>query len=719
MSPQHAGPGAFSARALSQRSSWCPPRRAVWGAWLAMLGAAMGSGCTCGKSIVTTSDQCTGASGLQADKAGTCGSNDECADHYLCKEPKDKPGVKCCVFADRACATEADCCPGDSCLPTRKVCFDQVLACKVDADCGDRGDRFCQPYTDTYGSSLRCRFKTCGPHGECAEGLSCFQGECMADLPCNGTCPSGAACVPSNDTCQDYKSPTGRTAAACPMTCAPGFIGTFNDSRNIWDACNLPAVKCVCAELPPLTSNDFGRFSAIAALPGQALFVSAYDGQYGDLVVVKYGLDGKRLATEYVDGVPQGAAVKYGPSGARGGVVEPGSDVGRYTDVAVAANGRVFVSYYDVTNGDLKVAVRGADNTWTSHQVDGATGDVGLYTSIGLDSAGRPGVSYFQRAAESGFDVSQCPAPKPTGPVKYITALKYAHAKSATPTSAADWVVKTVSCLERPPPPCDLCGASEVCADPGSGAGCFATATTCTPACDAAKQACVTVNGAAQCAKKTTVTPLADVPLGVGLFTSLTFRGDEAVIVAARRTAASAKATPVSQLIGTTVNGQDTVGALVVLDATGDTGYFPDVKLDPANNAVGIAYHDLTTRTLKYYAAPQLQTGVTPQVIDTGVDTSLPGNPSFVGTDSALVFTGAGKVMAVYQDSTRGDLRVARREPTWAVDPPVTTSGAVGFFADAVLTDGKVYATHARLRARMVHNDPRVDNTLLLEQLSP
>jgi hypothetical protein len=173
---------------------------------------------------VVAKDPCLGVPGSQADRTNACASSAECGDHFACKDVKDKEGLQCCVFLDRPCTTEADCCPGQTCPADRKKCFDKFIGCQQDSECGDRGDRFCEIYTDTYGTSSRCRFKPCGPLGECADGLSCFQGECMASLPCNGTCEPGKACVPSIDRCQDYSMPTDRPQAACPMTCAPGFL---------------------------------------------------------------------------------------------------------------------------------------------------------------------------------------------------------------------------------------------------------------------------------------------------------------------------------------------------------------------------------------------------------------------------------------------------------------------------------------------------------------
>ncbi len=685
------------------------------GSWVALSLVVFAFSCDgCSKTPVVKTNQCLGVSGGDPSHPNACTVEEGCSEHYSCKAQKDSPDLLCCVFADRACTTEADCCAGQACPGDRKKCFDKYVSCDRNEDCGDKGDRFCEVYTDVYGSSSRCRFKVCGPLGECADGQSCFNGECMADLPCGGSCEAGKACVPSTDRCQDYSAPPAdRAAAACPMSCNAGFIATFQDARNIWDSCKLPDVKCVCAELPSLRSNDLGRFSALAADPGTALWSSTYDGQYGDLVVVKYGLDGAKLSTEYVDGVPA-AAVKYGPSGARGGIVEPGNDVGRYTDIAVKAGGPVSVSYYDVTNGDLRFAQRGSDGKWKSHRVDGSSGDVGLYTSLALDSDGNPGISYFQKSGDATFNVADCPAPQPTGAKGYITALKFAHANTTTPTSDADWVVKTVACLSRPPPACDACTA--ICADPGQGPGCFQAGAGCT-GCDPNTEACVSANSQSVCAKRYNPSTLVDVPMGTGVFSSLAFNGKEAVIAYMERALPAApKSLPKGNLMGVKVSAANVPGAPVVLDASGDTGYFPDVKIDPGSKAVAIAYHDFSSRSLKYWSAPQLQVGVTPEVIDNGVSASAPGDQSWVGTDSALIFGApGGAVYAVYQDPTRGDLKLAKRGAKWVVQTSLATEGAVGFFADGLFTDGKLYTSHARIHAKLAGGEPRVDNALLLE----
>jgi len=630
--------------------------------------------------------------------AKACTIDSDCADHEACGP---QGGEQCCTFAARTCKDSSECCPGQICKRDGH-CFDQRVECpNGDSDCGDPGsDRVCLPYSDGRGATDQvCGYAACDNTGACADGLSCFRGFCVASAPCGGHCDDGSICIPQTNTCWSY-------GERCTISCGAGFLAMEKDPTNIWDSCNNRNVDCECDELPPLQSNDLGRYASSAPTAGGAVAVSMYDGQYGDLVVRTYAADGTVQGTEYVDGVPSSGTVVAGPSGARGGIADPGDDVGQFTSIAADPDGRLFVSYYDVTHGDLKLAIRAAGGGWTTQTIDSA-GDVGLYTSIALDGSGKPTLAYFQRAGAAGG--TSCPAAN-ANQLDLVTGVKLARASSANPASASDWTVSFVECGARPPPACYGCTSNQVCVGSGTCAprasGCSACAST---------EVCANTGSGASCQTAFTSKPLLDTPLGVGLYPSLAFNGNSAVVVYYdSRTHQLKGATGTGALTSQVIDGCGNAGC-------DDVGMFANVAIEPTGqHRIAIAYHDATSRKLVARIGSGLGNGV-PAIVDTGLEPPTADGPSFVGANVNLHFGSDGKLWAAYQNSTGNDLRLAAFDgSTWSVQKK-WTQGALGWFAHIAELPGApaLYVSHTRLHTKLQQGHPVKDTSPQMTVYTP
>lgn len=643
-----------------------------------------------------------------------CQTDFECADHYRCKSV-GKPGPKageteqCCVKSIRTCQSEADCCPGQTC-PSNGECFDKCEECTDDAACGGKGERVCRDFDDDFCGPKRCMFRRCTEFVDerCPDGQFCFNGLCLADLPCGGSCPLGTVCVTQTNLCQSYNN-------ACQPPCGPGFLAVFKDPSNIWDTCDRPTVQCECAELPPLQSNDLGRHSAITQTAGSG-YISLYDGQFGDLVVATVdGATGRVTRWDWVDGVPPTGTVVAGPSGPRGGFQEPGEDVGKHTDVGVS-DGTVRVAYQDVGRLDLKYAERtGVGKYGAIHLVDGASGEeVGFYNSLAFDPAGNPAIAYFMRAGATGTSCPTAPAGTQT---RYLTALKLARARVPHPSAPSDWTIETADCAARPEPACARCTASEACVQQGTNTVCATKATGCSPAC-ASDQACV--GSPAACANTVNVVELAEVPKGVGLFASLAFNGSVPAVAYYDSLAGNLKvALKTASWAITTLDGQS--GA----NDTGDVGQFPSLWVDASTYL--LAYHDFTRRSLRFYsgtaftpASESAQKNPPPAaIIDTGITPAIADGPTWVGADAALLVVG-GRPFVAYQNATGVDLKLVGRDPTggWTVAKE-WKEGGVGFWADAVEVSGKILISHALIATKLVQGQAVLANRLKVELHQP
>jgi hypothetical protein len=214
--------------------------------------------------------------------------------------------------------------------------------------------------------------------------------------------------------------------------------------------------------------------------------------------------------------------------------------------------------------------------------------------------------------------------------------------------------------------------------------------------------------GTPTCAAKYNPSKVGGLVDGVGLFSALAFQGTDAWIVYMKRDASK------GALYGMEVHTNGLVSAPVLIDGSGDTGYSPSIEVAPSGLLV--TWQDLAHHRLRFYAGATLSGG-TVETVDDGAGPGG-GDLSFVGGDSAIVLGASGDVLVAYQNSTRGDLQLARRTATWEKLPALRTEGAVGFFADAASLGGQLFVSHARLHARAVNGVPQVDNQLLLDHVA-
>ena len=79
----------------------------------------------------------------------------------------------------------------------------------------------------------------------------------------------------------------------------------------------------------------------------------------------------------------------------------------------------------------------------------------------------------------------------------------------------------------------------------------------------------------------------------------------------------------------------------VIGDSSGDTGFFPDVKIDPTTKNIAVSYHDFSSKALKFWYVTATSTG---QVLLSSTANPTLTNAALV--ESSGVQTVRGRILA-------------------------------------------------------------------------
>jgi hypothetical protein len=643
----------------SMRPSWLrDPRRVIFFLVTAFLAA---TGC----------DSCCAQDPLGSTGEPACVIRDDCPDGEAFR-------FGACVLS--GCEADTDCCPGTRCRADVNLCFpillDSEYACEQSSDCQDPAQR-CIPTTIGEREPINtCVYELCDGDSACGFGRSCYEGRCVTTAPCGGNCPEGTACDLITGKCAAFpdKSP------GCDKACGGNELKIFSDPTTMSGeaCCDL---ACECKTLPPIVPTRFGRYSRVV-FASDDVMVSAYDAQFGDLVVAHYKPDGSFSRLDYVDGVPAGAAVVADPSGPRGGIADVGENVGTHTSIAADAQGLARVAYHDEDGKSLKVALQQADGTWRTHFVDGgdADGNVGQFTDIAVGTDGTIFISYLAHNTTLA------------GIPGKATGIKLAKSRTPNPTSAADWDLSVVDARPITDPCNNTCASGTACVLNSGAPVCLPEASGCSPSCSSS-ETCVNTGAVTECKPPPLPPESADVPRGRGLYTSITLDGATPVVAyydavdGDLRTAVVSGAAPTVTVLDGDGNGGH---------RSGDVGRFPTVA--KIGNNLTVVYEDFGRHELRAWqgAASELGSGGTYTLVDRGQDPTRSGK-QFVGAGARLAQSASSPIV-VYQDASNNDLKVANFDGTAWVPGTLVTEGAHGYYSDVAVGGGKAYIVSVEAR---------------------
>lgn len=470
---------------------------------------------------------------------------------------------------------------------------------------------------------------------ECENDEDCVGGRCcIADQQCipfttaEDTCAEGTSCSeipPLNDECQ-------------------------------YEACSA------CSESPPLDVGFVGLHSSIAVLPDGSAWIAGYAAgtrpgrPYGDLAVAQVSSGDDIVPEEAwtaIDGIPSDVAPSGDIHGFRGGISEPGDDVGMYTSIAANGSGDVGIAYYDADNRSLRY-IHNTGGTWEAPAiVDGEAPDIdaGRFADLAFVEGDVPAIVYMS------IEVGDAGA--------VTTRARYALAND---TSGSSWrapldldMIDDTPCTAMA---CELAGMD-----------CDLTTGLCeneTSDCTDCASDLMCVRG--DCHEKDS-TP-GTVPEGTGVWPDLAVgEGNTLGVIFYDRTA--------GELVGTAFSGDSWSPPQVLAGADGDVGWSPSLAIDD-DGIWHMSVVDGVAEDLLYLTSEGVN-----EVID---GRSLGEHHNIRGDDSSIVVLPNGNIRVAYQDATDLQLWMAERDGSglWTTTlldgQGLADTATQGFYVNQTLT---------------------------------
>lgn len=419
--------------------------------------------------------------------------------------------------------------------------------------------------------------------------------------------------------------------------------------------CNGPDGECMEGEVP---RGPTGRWNSLD-MDGDRLVAAAYEESLGDLVFIEVGDDGGQ-EVQVVDGIPDDILPTY-QGGYRGGVVEPGPNVGAYTSIKLQG-GSALIAYHDLDGKRLKLARQDGDD-WSVSEVDVdpfGLARVGLYASLAIVEDGRPAIAYQAVGVDDGNGGR-------------LAQLRYAVANDSSPSQNADWVITTID--ERLISCAGLCGDGKACVAMDGEERCASTSTDCSEECGD-EAACVS----GTCTPVIADPAAYDIPGGVGLFASQILLPDgRPAVIYYDRTAGDL-------YLAELVNGTWELHPIDVGE-NADTGMWCDALVD-GDGTVHVAYQDAVGDRLLYTSWSNGTAG-TIEVIDDGVRAGETRTHP-VGASATLFIDAGGELAVAYQDGATSDAVIARRTSgSWTRDDLLSGALLDGFHISGVSKEGR------------------------------